>query len=122
MKDPIYGNDHVDYAYDDDDAPLVSCMEGDDDYRQQSDRIKEQENKVKRGLIWTLGGVGLAALLGLVIKFFNRGSDEDEVDNIGAVVNNITDGGGEGGEGEGGVGGGPTGTEQLPAGGSSISP
>ena len=94
-------------------------MEGDDDYCQQSDSIKEQENKVKRGLIWTVGGVGLAALLGLVIKCFNRGSDEDEVDNIGAVVSNITDGGG--GEGEGGVGGGPTGTEQLPAGGSSIS-
>ena len=94
-------------------------MEGDGDYCQQSDSIKEQENKVKRGLIWTVGGVGLAALLGLVIKCFNRGSDEDEVDNTGAVVSNITDGGGEGGEG--GVGGGPTGTEQLPAGGSSIS-
>ena len=94
-------------------------MEGDDDYCQQSDSIKEQENKVKRGLIWTVGGVGLAVLLGLVIKCFNRGSDEDEVDNIGAVVSNNTDGGGEGGVG--GVGGGPTGTEQLPAGGSSIS-
>ena len=70
-------------------------------------------------MIWTVGGVKFAALLGLVIKCFNRGSDEDEVDNIGAVVSNITDGGG--GEGEGGVGGGPTGTEQLPAGGSSIS-
>ena len=85
----------------------------------KSDSIKEQENKVKRGLIWTVGGVGLAALLRLVIKCFNRGSDEDEVDNIGAVVSNNTDGGGEGGVG--GVGGGPTGTEQLPAGGSSIS-
>jgi len=73
-------------------------MEGDDGYCQQSDSIKEQEDKVKRGLIWTVGGVGLAALLGLV--------------NTRAVVSNITDGGGEGG-----VGGGPTGTEQLPAGG-----
>jgi len=46
------------------------------------DSDEEKEKRVKEGLMWGLGTMGVGALVGWLVKLFRKGSGEDEMDVI----------------------------------------
>jgi len=66
---------------DDDVGSFMSCS-SEYDSSTFYDSDEEKEKRVKEGLLWGLGTLGFGAVLGWVVKFFRKGSTEDELDAI----------------------------------------
>jgi len=68
---------------DDDNGSFMSCSS--EEYASSDefyDSDEEKEKRVKQGLMWGLGTMGIGALVGWIAKIFRKGGDEDGMDGL----------------------------------------